>query len=792
MSEDPALKQTQERKPPGSRGPLQRSWRAGPSALLVLCLLTATSSPAQPTSPRIGYVYPAGGQRGGTFVATIGGQFLDGVTNAFVSGEGIQAIVVDFNKPMPQGQFNNFRDQLKELQDRKAAARRWPNSTNVWTSDDEKKVADIRGKILKNPPNRQGNPAIAETVTVRVTCATNAEAGQREIRLGTPAGLSNPLVFCVDQLPEFSQPAAKAANPEADRFRERYGKPTTNAPAKSEPRITLPTVINGQIMPGQVDRFRFHARKGQQLVAIGRARELIPYLADAVPGWFQATLALYDTKGKELAYDDDFRFLPDPVLRCGIPKDGDYVIEIKDAIYRGREDFVYRIILGELPFVTSLFPLGGKQGDPTTVTLAGWNLPATNTMPDTETAGIHSLSVSGGNGVSNPMPFAVDTLPETFDQEPNNDAEHAQAITPPIIVNGRVDQPGDADVFRFEGRAGDEFVAEVQARRLRSPLDSVLKLTDAAGNQLAWNDDYEDKASGLNTHHADSYLRATLPASGRYYLYLADTQRKGGEAHAYRLRLGSPQPDFELRVVPSSLSVRAGMSVPVTVYALRKDGFTNEITLTLRGAAEGFTLSGARVPADQDRVRMTLGSPPSPGKKLHRLDLEGQADIRGERVLHPAIPADDMMQAFAYRHLVPARELEVAVLNNGRGISRDGPKILGRTPVQIPVGGTTKIRIAMPAGGFLDRFQFELSDPPEGVALGNVSAVREGAEIVLRGDAVKATPGQSGNLVLNILASRTATAAGQTNRPANNRRATIGNLPAIPFEIIPPPGASGL
>ena len=34
------------------------------------------------------------------------------------------------------------------------------------------------------------------------------------------------------------------------------------------------------------------------------------------------------------------------------------------AIYRGREDFVYRITIGELPFVTSIFPLGGRAGEP--------------------------------------------------------------------------------------------------------------------------------------------------------------------------------------------------------------------------------------------------------------------------------------------------------------------------------------------------------------------------------------------------------------------------------------------
>jgi hypothetical protein len=133
-------------------------------------------------------------------------------------------------------------------------------------------------------------------------------------------------------------------------------------PSSTGLRINLPAVVNGQIAPGGVNRYRFHARKGQQIVAAVRARELMPYLADAVPGWFQATLALYDGKGRELAYDDDYRFHPDPVLHYEIASDGEYSLEIKDAIYRGREDFVYRITVGELPFVTSIFPLGGSAG----------------------------------------------------------------------------------------------------------------------------------------------------------------------------------------------------------------------------------------------------------------------------------------------------------------------------------------------------------------------------------------------------------------------------------------------
>ncbi len=126
--------------------------------------------------------------------------------------------------------------------------------------------------------------------------------------------------------------------------------------------IKLPVVVNGQMMPGTSDRYRFQAKKGQHLVIAADARELIPYVSDAVPGWFQADIALRDAQGKLLASADHFLFHPDPLLHYEIPGDGDYVAEIHDSIYRGREDFVYRMALGELPVITSIFPLGEQGG----------------------------------------------------------------------------------------------------------------------------------------------------------------------------------------------------------------------------------------------------------------------------------------------------------------------------------------------------------------------------------------------------------------------------------------------
>ena len=164
-------------------------------------------------------------------------------------------------------------------------------------------------------------------------------------------------------------------------------------------------------MPGGVDRYRFSATRGQQLVIAASARTLIPYLADAVPGWFEAVLTIYDAKGKELASDERFRFKPDPVIHFEVPRDGEYTVEIHDSIFRGREDFVYRLAIGELPFVTGIFPLGGRLGEKTTVALTGWNLPEkTLTHDNSEVPGITSLTGKFFNAV----PFAVDDLPECF------------------------------------------------------------------------------------------------------------------------------------------------------------------------------------------------------------------------------------------------------------------------------------------------------------------------------------------------------------------------------------------
>ncbi len=784
--------------------------------LVAAGFLTAFSAAeAQQRSLRIGYVYPAGGKQGTSFEAVIAGQFIPDVTNVYVSGGGVEAKLVQLIKPISGGELNKLRIEMDQLLARKAVVqkdfralekfRSFKSAKNVktddaahdkeleelkkkyadatWTAADEGRLREVRMKMASGV-RKPANPAICELAIVQISVAADAEPGRRELRIATPGGLSNPLVFFVGQLPEFSEPPVKTITQQKSAIAKTAFAPKPRK-AGADPEITLPAVVNGQILPGEVDRYRFTARKGQRLVVAASARRLIPYLADAVPGWFQATLALFDAEGREVAYDDDFRFDPDPVLFYKIPADGQYVVEIKDSIYRGREDFVYRITVGELPFVTGIFPLGGPAGERTAVELTGWNLPVKRLSVGGEgqAPGIRSLSVRKGDQASNLVPFAVDTLPECLEKEPNDRQADAQSVALPVIVNGRVDRPGDVDVFRFEGRAGATIVAAVDARRLNSPLDSALKLVDAAGKQLAFNDDYEDKGAGLTTHHADSWLSATLPADGTYSVQLADAQHKGGPDYTYRLRIGPPRPDFELRVVPSSIAARSGATVPITVYALRKDGFSGEIALNLKGMPQGFALGGGRVPAGQDQVPITLTAPSSPPEKPVSLSLEGRAKIDGREVVRPAVPAEDMIQAFEYRHLVPSEDLEVAVA--GRPIGKGTLKVVSKLPVKIPSGGTARVEVNAPTRILSERIQLHVTEPAEGITVKGVSSSPEGTQIVLESDAAKVKPGQSGNLILSAFA-KGGKSPGKGKAKGMQRSVPVATLPAIPFEIVGP------
>lgn len=716
----------------------------------MVAALIACAGAALGQGPYVGYVYPAGGQQGTVFRVTLGGQRLRGVSEAYVSGKGVRGAVVNYqgaSGPLSPAQQQELKQRLEEIRAERrgvdaagkpdktsakpgnkapnganAARIELPDLSELRNLDQQTPVQLLRiaDKFLNQ--QKRTKPPMAEEVTLEVTMDPDAAPGDREIRLRTPDGLTNPLVFQVGRDPETREP-------------DRNAEKDASVPSP----VNAPVVLNGQIMPGEVDHFRLRLRSGQRLAVAGHARKLIPYLADAVPGWFQAVVAVYDADGKELAYCDDRGYDPDPAFVFQVPRDGQYLLKIRDAIYRGREDFVYRVDVGE----------------------------ETPTKPP--------------NAVISAQAQAVDGAPQRSEAEPNDTGQKAMRVTLPQVINGCISGAGDKDVFVIKGRAGDQVVAEVYARRAGSPLDSLLRLIDTKGRVVAMNDDSEDKASGLLTHHADSYLSAKLPATGDYFVQISDAQRHGGAEYDYSLRIGPPQPDFALRVTPSSLSLQAGRAVTITAYALRKDGWDGDIEIALKDAPPGFALSGARIPKGRDKVRMTLTAPLR-GRfdQPVALNLEGRAQIGGKTVTRPAVPAQNMMQAFAYQHLVPSEQLMVAVKPGGRGSPSldisDGDR------VRIPAGGSTKVAFSMSNRVPTAQVRLELSDPPAGVSLQEQSLTSDGFTAVVKADDKHI--GYTDNLILEMFTE--VDAKNKKGGPAQKKRQSLGVLPAVPFEIVRP------
>ncbi|MCM8830481.1 MAG: hypothetical protein NC824_05735 [Candidatus Omnitrophica bacterium] len=306
---------------------------------------------------------------------------------------------------------------------------------------------------------------------------------------------------------------------------------------------------------------------------------------------------------------------------------------------------------------------------------------------------------------------------------------------------------------------------------------------DSSGRILVWNDDNPDKASGLNTHHSDSYIHFKIPKSGTYFIQISDAQGYGGPEYTYRLRLSSPQPDYTVIVTPSAINIPAGSSIPFDVYIIPKDGFNQEIELSLKDMPEGFVLSGNRIPAGKRFIRMTITAPsqfPSIPSVL-KVNMEATTIIEGKKVVKPVTPAENMMQAFGLYHLVPSETLLISVLKpNFRNIS---VALVNPVPLKISSGKTAEIQIKIPPRMVSEEFTLELKDPPDGTSLKNVE-IKDGIlTFYIETDITKVKQGLSDNLIVEVF---TNSPVGHKDEKGNRTKQKIsrGFLPAIPFEII--------
>jgi hypothetical protein len=149
------------------------------------------------------------------------------------------------------------------------------------------------------------------------------------------------------------------------------------------------------------------------------------------------------------------------------------------------------------------------------------------TLPEDATTA--TLTVLTPAGESPPHLLLVDTADAIAEKEPNNGFKQAQLVTLPAAIDGAIGQAQDVDVFRFEGKAGQQVRIDIAAARFGSALEAILTLYNAQGQIVAVSDEVEKGK--------DPSLEATLPKEGSYYLSVLDANDQGGPAHVYRVSI---------------------------------------------------------------------------------------------------------------------------------------------------------------------------------------------------------------------------------------------------------------
>ncbi|HEY2839994.1 MAG TPA: c-type cytochrome domain-containing protein, partial [Pirellulales bacterium] len=663
-----------------------------------------------------------------------------------------------------------------------------------------------RGEIVAKLAPQGANATASDTVAFfDVTPPADLPRGRYQTRLTTPGGATEELPIEIEEIPQLAET-------------EPNDQPPGSAGASQAP-TALPASIWGTLAAkGDIDHVTFDAQPGQTLIFDLEAKRLGSPL--------NAVLTLLNPAGQVVANSNDFGDDADPLLTYRVTAPGRYTIRVRDLALAGSDKHTYRLTAGELPLVVGLFPLSLMANQAGSVELVGYNLPqgARVEIPPSK-PGELDVPIDGAFRSRGSLKIVIDELPAVVESEPNDQPQQATAMTAPGVAGGRIvaanhgsagsdavssdstgaEAGGDADLFRFESKAGQTWIIETEAGRRGSPLDSKIEVLDAAGRPVervllqAVRDSYiefrpVDSVSGgfraknweemeLNeyiylqgevckvfrmpqgpdsemimytsagkrrgyfdttatTHPLDeniytvephppgakllstglpvftlyyandddgerklgrdSRLTFTAPAEGAYLVRVTDVRGAGGPAHAYRLVVREPRPDFQVRLRDTDLKVPAGSGQRLTFAAERSDDFDGDITIDVIGLPAGFSLTTPNViQAGHNEARgvltAALDAPAPTAEALQGIKITAKAQINNQWVTHE--------------------------VNSPKIAVGEKPKLIVRlepADVTIAPGTTVTAQLKIERNGFDGLATFDVDNLPHGVIVDNI------------------------------------------------------------------------
>jgi len=450
-----------------------------------------------------------------------------------------------------------------------------------------------------------------KTVTAQLKIASDCALGEHHLRIRAATGLSELVTFFVGALPETTE------------------KEPNNDPAHAQ-KVDFNSTINGVVNNEDVDCFSVEVKKGQRFsvevegMRLGR-------------GPLDARLTILNSDGAVLAdADDTWLGVQDPFISLLVPADGQYTIQVREVTYAGSDKCHYRLHIGSFPRPTSVFPLGGKTGETVTFKFfseATGEFSQKIKLPDTPDGKFGVFAELDGLTAPTPNWIRVSEFPNVLASSDNHDREHATVtdLQPPLAFNGIIGQKNQESWFRFNAAKGAALEVSAYARRLRSPMDPVIDVFDAAGKYLASNDD----SVGV-----DSSLKFTPSETTNYFVRVRDTLHDGGRDFAFRIEVTPDQPSLAVKIPEVSRNdtqSRQYITVPrgnrfATLISAKRSNFGGDLNFNISDLPTGVTMLADRMSQSMDSMPLVFEAMPDAPIEGKLLDLTASGTNSGNLV----------------------------------------------------------------------------------------------------------------------------------------------------------------
>ncbi|MEQ8786940.1 MAG: hypothetical protein RIC55_11600 [Pirellulaceae bacterium] len=429
-------------------------------------------------------------------------------------------------------------------------------------------------------------------IEAEVTVAKGVSPGIYALRVCSGKGVSSPILLGVDALVQ---------------------SPMTDTIEK------LPVALHGRVTGPQILTSTFQGKKGQRVLLDVEAKRLGSPLEPVV--------RLYDAHGAQVAWSPPLGVIGGDA-RCQIvlPSDGRYTIELHDRLYRGKAPGYFRLKVGDLHFADILFPLAAAPAKPTSLSFVSSSLgddAALKITPPSE-GGFAPVDVARFAGFTGARPTLIVSQATELLETSASDGGPQELPSAPVAVSGRISTKGQQDVYHLKVREGAKLRIDVLADRAGSPLDGVLSVKRAAGQQLAQSDDRPGTS--------DPGVEVTVPkGETRLAIALSDLRGDGGPEFVYRLLVEEGD-----AAKPTVTTSEAAVNVPaggsqVLQVEVKRNGAKGPIRLQFSGLPEGVTAHDAEIAAGDSLGLIALTADDSASNcgvaRITAIAKEGQRSI---------------------------------------------------------------------------------------------------------------------------------------------------------------------